>query len=294
MAMRALKIVLAMSLVPLGCRTAATADLWKNVPQADVDAGDPSYATDHATPDGGVPLPPSCAVDPASVTSTTTADVPAGVFAMGCQPANDAECRADENPGHDVTLADFAIDVNEITQAEYAVCLQDGKCTLPYCAWDPCTSPTLPIACVDYDQAQAYCAYVGKHLPTEAQWEKAARSSDGRKFPWGNDPADCTKANMDGCSGHTLPVGSLAAGASPFGALDMAGNVVEWVADVYDEAYYASSPATDPTGPARTATSQLSGRGGGWRSAEIWQRTSARDLYEWNYFKDSLGFRCAK
>jgi formylglycine-generating enzyme required for sulfatase activity len=277
---------------PFGCRTSATNDLWKDVPSSG-DAGDPNWAASHATPDGGIAPPPGCVVDPASVTAMKSVDVPQGAFAMGCNAQVDTECKDDERPEHTVTLGAFAIDETEVTQAQYALCLQAGACTRPYCVWDPCKAPTLPIACIDYVQAQAYCAFAGERLPTEAEWEKAARSPDGRKYPWGNDPADCTKANMDGCGG-VKTVASLSAGASSYGALDMGGNLVEWVADVYDPQYYAASPANDPPGPVRNQDSRFGGRGGGWRSEAVWQRASARDLYEWDYYKDSLGFRCAK
>jgi formylglycine-generating enzyme required for sulfatase activity len=299
-AVRASRIVLGIAIasgaagtVGCGLRTAATSDLWKEVPPSTADAG-AAIGSDKATPDGGVDLPPGCVVEPASVAEMKTVAVPAGQFAMGCYETTDDECRSDEKPQHAVTLGDFAIDETEVTQAQYALCVQAGKCPRPYCTWDACTSPDLPITCVDSLRAKSYCSFVGKRLPTEAEWEKAARSTDGRKFPWGNEPADCSRTNLLGCGG-VRPVGSLPAGASPYGALDMAGNVVEWVADVYDEAYYATSPETDPRGPAANAqgTSKYGGRGGGWRSEPVWQRTSSRDLYEVDYVKDSLGFRCA-
>jgi len=291
MSMRsAVFVMCAASAVALGCRTASPGDLFKNVPK--VDGGDTS-SEDHATPGHEVGPPPGCVVDPKSVDAKTMVDVPAASFAMGCNAAVDDECRDDEKPQHTVNLGAFSIDQTEVTAAEYALCLQDGGCTKPYCAWDPCKNPKLPMVCIDYDQAVAYCNHVGKRLPTEAEWEQAARGGDGRKFPWGNEPADCDHANMDGCGG-VKAVGSVPAGGSPFGALDMAGNVVEWVSDVYDAAYYQSSPQDNPQGPPRTAASWMGGRGGGWRSEAIWQRASSRDLYEQDYVKDSLGFRCVK
>jgi formylglycine-generating enzyme required for sulfatase activity len=282
--------VIAASAVGCGLRTAATSDLWKDVPVTKVDGGE---ITDRATPNGGIAPPPGCVVDPATVAPMESLDVAEGEFAMGCNAAVDDECHADENPQHNVSIRPFAVDKTEVTQAEYAVCLQNGQCTKPYCKWDPCAAPTLPIACVSYEQAQRYCASIGKRLPTEAEWEKAARGTDGRKYPWGNDPPDCDKTNMDGCGGPK-PVASVPAGASAYGALDMAGNVVEWVSDVYDEAYYASSPPSDPTGPAPAPTAKHGGRGGGWRSIGFWSRASTRDFYEFDYVKDSLGFRCVK
>ncbi len=245
-----------------------------------------------ATADGGVAPPSGCAVSASDVTKGTQVQVAAGAFAMGCNATADTQCQPDEKPQHMVTLDAFAVDVTEVTQAQYDLCVQAGACTLPYCPWNPCTSPNLPIACVDRAQAIAYCTYVGESLPTEAQWEKAARGTDGRVYPWGDTAPDCNLANLDGCRNGTMNVGSLPDGASAYGALDMAGNVVEWTLDAYDATYYASSPSTNPTGPATTSDTSFVGRGGGWRSAGVWQRTSARDIYDGLYVKDSMGFRC--
>jgi formylglycine-generating enzyme required for sulfatase activity len=221
--------------------------------------------------------------------------VAAGAFTMGCDPANGSACRDDEKPAHTVTLAAFAIDATEVTQAQYYECARAGACRQPACDFEPCDDQKrakFPVVCVDRVDAEAYCHFRGARLPSEAEWEKAARGGDERIYPWGDDPLDCDHANMAGCpTNGTLPVGSLAKGASSFGALDMAGNVVEWVEDAYDPGFYAMSPTNDPTGP-RGGT-RFGGRGGGWRSTAEWQRTTQRDVYEPEYLKDSLGFRCA-
>lgn len=218
-------------------------------------------------------------------------EVPAGAFDMGCNAEVDTECLDDEKPMHAVTLSAFEIERTEVTQDEYAACVTDGDCEPPSCAWD-CDATELPASCVTIDQATVYCAWAGRRLPTEAEWEKAARGDDGRKYPWGNDEPDCTRANMSGCGSVAMPVGSIAAGASPYGALDMAGNMVEMVSDWYDEAYYAASPAADPTGPAMGT--RYTGRGGGYASEATWQRTSKRDWYDLEDTAASLGFRCAR
>jgi formylglycine-generating enzyme required for sulfatase activity len=217
--------------------------------------------------------------------------VPAGSFMMGCNADVDDACSDDEKPQHEVNLSDFSIDVTEVTQDQYAACYAAGACTAPSCPWD-CSQGDLPATCVDWDQARSFCAWAGKRLPTEAEWEKAARGTDALKFPWGNDDADCTRTNMAGCGDALMPVGSLPDGASPYGALDMAGNVVEMVGDYYDASYYADSPTDDPTGP-ETGT-RVGGRGGGYKSETLWQRASKRDWYDLDDHGAALGFRCAQ
>ncbi len=220
-----------------------------------------------------------------------TVAVPAGSFMMGCNADVDDACSDDEKPQHEVNLADFSIDVTEVTQDQYAACYAAGACTAPSCPWD-CSQGSLPATCVAWDQAKSFCAWAGKRLPTEAEWEKAARGTDSLKYPWGNDDADCTRTNMAGCGDAIIPVGSLPDGASPYGALDMAGNVVEMVADYYDASYYADSPTDNPTGP-ETGT-RLGGRGGGYKSETLWQRASKRDWYDTSDEGSALGFRCAQ
>jgi formylglycine-generating enzyme required for sulfatase activity len=272
-------------------RSAPTSDLWKSAPSPSIDTSGQGGG-DLAVPGQG--LKPACQVDPNSVPPSNTVDVPGGEFTMGCDPSADPQCATDEQPQRGVTLGDFAIDATEVTQAQYAVCVQAGKCELPYCAWDPCKDPNKPIACVYRQEAIEYCSFVGEHLPTEAQWEKAARGTDGREYPWGNDAPTCDLANFAGCGHGTVDVGTLTKGASPFGVFDMAGNVGEWTQDAYDAAAYTNQPTTDPTGPVPNADSTYSGRGGGWHSDTFWIRADTRDWYERLYVRDSMGIRCAK
>jgi len=218
-------------------------------------------------------------------------EVAKGTFDMGCNADVDDECSDDELPQHEVSLAAFEIDVTEVTQGQYAACLAEGACAAPSCAWD-CERNDYPATCIDWEEASTYCAWADKRLPTEAEWEKAARGRDGRKYPWGNDEPDCSLTNMDGCAGELMPVGSLPDGASAYGALDMAGNVVELVADVYAADYYAESPSDNPTGPAKG--DRYGGRGGGFKSDSVWQRASKRDWYDADDRSGSLGFRCAR
>lgn len=218
-------------------------------------------------------------------------EVPAGEFVMGCNEELDKGCDADEKPMHSVSLSAFAIDRTEVTQAEYTACVLADACAPPGCAW-VCDATDQPASCVSWAQANAYCAFAGKRLPTEAEWEKAARGETGQKYPWGATEPDCMLANMSGCGAKTMKADSLEAGASPYGALHMAGNMVELVADWYDVSYYESSPSSDPPGPA-TGT-RYSGRGGGLKSEAPFLRASKRDWYDATDSGASLGFRCAQ
>jgi iron(II)-dependent oxidoreductase len=239
--------------------------------------------------------------NPPKVQETARVTIPAGTFQMGCNSAVDTECRPDELPTHAVHLDAYEVDVLEVTQGQYYGCVEAHACGSPSCDWDPCEDgkrKNHPVVCVDFKDVNAYCAWKGLRLPTEAEWEHAARGDDGRKYPWGNTDLDCQHANLASCPGPngeppgTLPVGSLPLGINPYGLLDMAGNAGEWVTDFYDPKYYAVSPTDNPKGPVTAA--RHVGRGGSWNSVGIWQRTSQRDDYEAEYVKNTFGFRCVK
>jgi formylglycine-generating enzyme required for sulfatase activity/tRNA A-37 threonylcarbamoyl transferase component Bud32 len=272
---------------------------------------------------GGEPPSSPGAGCPASMVA-----VPAGRFAMG-SPEGVGD--ADEHPRHQVTLPAYCIDRTEVTVMAYAVCVAAGACSAPprtvkwsayspqnasrYGAWcNGSDRPGHPINCIDWDAAAAYCAWRGARLPTEAEWEYAARGGDDRVYPWGDEPPSATRLDLCGteCAamarraldedwtpmydaddgwGTTAPVGSYPAGASRSGALDMAGNVWEWTSDWYGP--YAPAAQADPQGAA-SGTSRVS-RGAGWatrgrnraRAADRnWLDPSARDC--------DLGFRCAR
>ena len=212
--------------------------------------------------------------------------VPAGEFEMG---SNDGD--SDQKPVHTVYLDTYWIDQTEVTNAMYALCVEDGDCEKPISDYFDDTNFTdHPVVNVSWYAAEDYCTWAGRELPTEAQWEKAARGTDGRIYPWGNAAPDCILANYSGCTGNTLEVGSLQAGASPFGVLDMAGNVCEWVADWYAADYYSVSPKNNPTGPANGNYRVL--RGGSWFDYESFLRSADRLGIYPVYTYDSSGFRC--
>ena len=218
---------------------------------------------------------------------------------MGCNEAVDDDCFFDEYPYHEVYLDSYYIDVTEVTAADYAACVSAGGCTAAgsgaYATYQVAGKESHPINYVDWYQAEAYCIWAGKRLPTEAEWEKAARGADGRKYPWGNESPTCDVAVTSGCPGDTQPVCSVSpAGDSPYGLCDMAGNVFEWVADWYSSDYYDTSPANNPTGPNSGSTRVI--RGGSFDYYAVGLRVSDRGG---GYGFPSggfvaLGFRCAR
>jgi len=220
--------------------------------------------------------------------------VPAGPFTMGCDDCgDDLSPGTDERPAHQVTLSAFDIDVTEVTQAAYAGCVAAEACSEPPENYDPEGTPTFPVRRMSWDQAVAFCAWGGKRLPTEAEWEKAARGTDGRLFPWGEgDEFDCDRANTMPCEKGVQPVGTASQGASPYGALDMAGNVWEWTGDYYAADTYESHDGPDPQGPAEGDHRVL--RGGSYGNLPTLARTTNRsDAYGSAYGGSGLGFRCA-
>jgi formylglycine-generating enzyme required for sulfatase activity len=221
---------------------------------------------------------------------------------MGCDFTVDPLCGGSEFPYHPVYLDAFDIDRYEVTVLQYRECVEQGACSLPaaddYCNYALAGREYHPVNCVSWDQANTYCAWAGKRLPTEAEWEKAARGTDDRLYPWGDATATCQYAVIndgggDGCgTDGTLPVGSRPAGVSPYGIHDLAGNVLEWVADWYDYSYYWESPASNPTGP--DSTDERSARGSGWFWNQArWSRASQRGGFEPLSDGNGLGFRCA-
>jgi formylglycine-generating enzyme required for sulfatase activity len=220
--------------------------------------------------------------------------VPAGKFWMGCNDQLDKQCDDSERPYHKVYVDAFYIDKYDVTQSEYDQCISAEKCK-DNRRYKGFSYDRQPVVGVKWDEAVAYCHWAGKRLPTEAEWEKAARGTDGRIFPWGND-IDASKANynhgQDPYTARTSPVGSYPAGASPYGAMDMAGNAEQWIADWYGDRYYSNSPDANPKGP-DMGTRRVT-RGGEYSFEARGSRSSSRG---WAYPSDrsnDIGFRCAK
>lgn len=233
--------------------------------------------------------------------------VPAGEFEMG---SDDEKVSDDEKPKHKVYLDAFMISKYEVTNAQYHAFVKatghrppENCCDARYTIWKgPTMLPgveELPVINVSWDDAVAFCQWVGGRLPTEAEWEKAARGTDGRIYPWGNEPPSGNRANysFDPVSMWEGPA-SLARkdqyefGRSPYGVFEMAGNVWEWVQDWYDPKYYQHSPAKNPKGPERGDARVI--RGASWRNTADLLRATNRNKHTPTERRVYLGIRCAK
>lgn len=228
--------------------------------------------------------------------------IEAGTFTMGSDQGKDFE-----RPIRKVTITrPFMIDKTEVTADAYDKCVRAGACTPTSIHGPAATSKSIaeqgslctagdperafhPINCIDFKQASAYCAHAGKRLPTEAEWERAARGVDGRTYPWGEDISGCREAIVGGCLHRTGPVAERPENKSPSGAYDMAGNVWEWVADGWDP---APSGTVDPVVPANAALGVL--RGGGWDFSAPYARTFSRLKFSAATGHVSTGVRCAR
>ncbi|MCL2824218.1 MAG: formylglycine-generating enzyme family protein, partial [Polyangiaceae bacterium] len=244
---------------------------------------------------------------------------PRSTFVMGSPPAEvrqaleacrnepmGSECKPDqfsnEQQAHRVTLSPYWIDRTEVTVREYMRCVETSSCALPpyHRGAERFRKPSYPVSLVSWDDARAYCRFVGKDLPTEAQWERAARGRTGRRFPWGNQYAS-HRANHGAFSleqsdvsdgfAELAPVGSFPQGNTPEQLADMAGNVSEWTLDNYEDGYEAE-PATDPTGPTYGVFKVV--RGGSYGTGMPWLRGAARGYFSGSTRVPHIGFRCAR
>jgi formylglycine-generating enzyme required for sulfatase activity len=221
-------------------------------------------------------------------------EIPEGPFKMGSSNGD-----YDEAPEHQAYLATFYIDKHEVTQADYDRFVRATKRGKPFVpVFDDDISkilkPELAAMGMSWSDAAAYCQWAGKRLPTEAEWEKAAKGEGNRKYPWG-DTLTPMQANLDGEEDgykYLAPPGKFEAGRSPYGLYDMAGNVAEWVHDTYDDKYYSRSPYRDPKGPGDGQNKVI--RGGSWRESPNGARVSKRFQAKIWRTDATIGFRCAK
>jgi len=262
--------------------------------------------------------------------------IPAGEFLMGTSEVKINQWLEEdsdlglkrfniETPVHSVYLDAYYIDKTEVSKAQYSQCVDAGGCQqikLKECYLNQGYQYDLgkfmdenqPVICVDWNDAQTYCQWAGRRLPTEAEWEKAARGTDGRTYPWGDD-FDCHNGNFDdntihgkslipggaGCDGYdgTSPVGGFEIGASPYGVLNMVDNLREWTADWLDEdfvwterGYYENSPKKNPQGPSSGEMRTV--RGGAWNDYSELNVTTSNRRFEYpSKMSNDLGFRCA-
>jgi formylglycine-generating enzyme required for sulfatase activity len=264
------------------------------------------------------PAPPSILATQEPVAEATTVwdkdssvmvHVPAGDFFMGSSDS-DASADGDEKPMHSVNLDDFWIDKYEVTNKQFARFLnEEGNQEEDSVSWmnveDEGSNIVYeggqyrprsgyedhPVTYVSWYGAQSYCQWAGKGLPTEAQWEKAARGTGGKIWPWGNDWDEDKVNSKDAGPGHTTAVGSYPDGSSPYGCMDMAGNVWEWVADRYQGDYYQAAPEGNPQGPNQGVPRVV--RGGSWALPQRLTRCAGRFGLIPSVRKNDLGFRCA-
>jgi sulfatase modifying factor 1 len=247
------------------------------------------------SPTTAIPLPPPDLGPPAPADLGALIKIPAAKFTMGSVLLTNSQ------PEHVVTVSSFFIDKYETTVAQYRKCEEAGYCPVPspispLCNWGRAGHDNHPINCVDWSAAKKFCAFGGKRLPTEAEWELAARGTDGRTYPWGNANGSCSRANTSwtekvfctGVAGDTTVVGQHPMGTSPFGVHDMAGNISEWVHDYF--ARFDPNPQFNPTGP--VSGTDHSVRGGNWEIGDYDSRTYARVPYSGP--KYWVGIRCAR
>jgi formylglycine-generating enzyme required for sulfatase activity len=227
--------------------------------------------------------------------------VPEGDFVMGSVSYYDPNAHQDEKPRHTIFLDAFWIDQTEVTKGMYAMYVFTRYYRSHFKSIGALARGNdYPAVDMSWNDANEYCEWVGRQLPSEAQWEKAARGTDERIYPWGNEIPNCTLANYRECGMKPMLVGRLPSGASPYGALDMAGNVKEWVLDQYEADYYTWF--ISKRWPSNPVASSLDGndtrvlRGGSWFNSMLNIRSSNReysfDVDDLSIPTGTVGFRC--
>jgi formylglycine-generating enzyme len=256
----------------------------------------PAEKTRH--PANGSPAPKARALpqSPATLTGKDGAPmvlVPAGEFTMGSDEGDE-----DEQPVHRVVLDSFYLDTFEVTNGRFAKFVAAIQSEPPWGFADhetPVVHAERPVRWVTWLEAMGYCLWAGKRLPTEAEWEKAARGTDGRTYPWGNDPPTSAHAVFglkEGGDETVSPIGNRNSGASPYGVHDLAGNLYEWVTDWYDDAYYQTTPTRNPRGPLEGTTKGQ--RGGSYINSPYRLRSAFRTKGDPTEHDPHVGFRCAQ
>ena len=310
------KTILSLSIFLLAaCQGATATTVPSTNTSAPSDTPVPTQVAFTSTPEPtSIPeaTPTSAMVRISSKDGMTQLFIPAGILYMG---GLDVLRDNDEVPAHKVQINEFWIDQVEVTNGMYGLCAEAGSCRPPKLLnsdnredyFGTVEFQDYPVVHVSWYDANAYCQWAGRRLPTEAEWERAARGDDMRTFAWGDEPPNANNSNSLNIVGDTSRVGSYAEGASFFGALDMTGNVWEWVSDYYRQSYYAESPTENPTGPADDVGNHLRViRGGSFQEDLLSLRVPNRGYEvgpnpsllptEDEYYGNSsvkIGFRCA-
>jgi len=276
--------------------------IFKNLPDATVTASPTKTATSEpltftSVPFTSTPQPtetpiptPTLGIGSTQVSKKdgmTSLYVPAGEFTMG----SDSSDQSDEKPQRQVTLPAFWIDQTEVTNAMYAKCVDAGNCAAPSNLdhFSNSSYANHPVVYVDWNKANAYCSWADRRLPTEAEWEKAARGTEAFTYPWG-EGIDCNKANYSGCVNTTSPVKNYPNGVSPYGAYDMAGNAWEWVSSLYKPYPYDVNDGREDL----SSSDDRVLRGGSWNFNDTYVRSAFRDRNDPTNTNIFFGFRCAR
>jgi formylglycine-generating enzyme required for sulfatase activity/tRNA A-37 threonylcarbamoyl transferase component Bud32 len=260
-----------------------------------------AFSSDETSPE---PAPSAAPTASAPLISATGpwASIAGATFAFGCDPTSRSDCDAETLAPRQLTLDAYRIGRREVTVAEYRRCVEEEGCTVDglttdpvHCTWGDDAAAQMPLNCVSWGQASAYCKWAGGALPSEAQWEHAARGEDGRRYPWGDDEPSCSHAVIadvqgPGCGrSNAWQVSSRPQGNSPRGTFDMAGNLREWVADWHAPKLLTDAPATGPASGSERVI-----RGGGWKSEIRALRSYHREHEAPEQRAADLGFRCMR